>query len=251
MLHVHTGIEIYYLIEGSVEYHIENSIYKPKPGDILVMRPGEIHSSKPDCSQPYDRINLRFTPDLLKETLNARLLSPILDRPLGSANLYTAEELPVSFIRSCFDRMLSDSSADGVRRSVAYLLPILQEIYEVWLTKEHVASNESTSVPAQIISYINQNLANLQSPQQISDAFFMSPSQIYRIFRSYTGTSVWEYVRTKRLFTARELLQTGSNPHAAAEASGYQDYSTFYRAYRKHFGNNPQDDYQPDSSKSG
>lgn len=241
-MHAHTDIEIYFLIAGSVEYHIENSVYTPKPGDVMIMRPGEMHTSKPDCSQPYERINLRFPPELLKESLNARLLIPFFDRPLGKFNHYAAEDLPSDFIRHCFDRMFAESPSAGHTRTISYLLPVLQEIYDNWQAKDPVQKKTEDLIPAQIVSYINKNLTELQSPQQLSDAFFMSQSQIYRIFRNYTGRSVWDYVRTRRLFTARELLQTGVSPHKAASDSGYRDYSTFYRAYKKLFGHSPLDD---------
>ena len=243
-MHVHTDIEIYLLIEGNLEYHIENSIYKPLPGDVLIMRPGELHTSRPERSSPYERINLRFPPELLKENLNSRLLSPFFDRPLGELNHYSADTLPSGFIRDCFERMFSSDKKQDSMRSITYLLPILQEIYDVWQTKPHPQKKAEDILPAQIVSYINKNLTELRSPQQICEAFFMSQSQLYRIFRNYTGMSVWDYVRTRRMFTARELLQSGTSPHAAAAASGYHDYSTFYRAYMKQFGYGPQKDWQ-------
>lgn len=73
----------------------------------------------------------------------------------------------------------------------------------------------------------------------------MSRSQIYRVFREYTGTSVWDYVRSKRLFAVRELMQNGVRPAKAASEYGFQNYSSFYRAYKKQFDCSPQDDYKP------
>lgn len=242
-MHEHTNLEIYYLIQGTVEYHIENSTYHTQPGDIMIMRPGELHASSAEAGKTYERFNLRFSPELLKENLNSRLLLPFTNRPLGVFNHYQASEIPSAFIRSCFDRIFAQPDSDSEMRTMTYLLPILQEIYDVWLTRDVPRESRPVSLPAKIISYINQHLADLESPQQLSEALYMSQSQIYRVFREYTGTSVWDYVRTKRLIAVRDLMKDGALPGKAAAEYGFQNYSSFYRAYLKHFGHSPKEDY--------
>ena len=245
-MHMHTQMEVYYLIEGNVEYHVENHIYLPKAGDVMIMRPGELHTSQVEVEHggPYERYNLRFSSELLKETLNSRLLLPFLNRPTGVLNQYTSNEIPSDYIRTCFQRMFSQQDNDNGGRTISYLIPILQEIYDVWATREKPLENPHVSLASEIISYINQHLATLHSPKELTDVFYLSPSQIYRAFHEYTGTSVWNYVRTKRLITARELMQNGERPATAAIACGFEDYSTIYRAYRRQFGCSPQEDYQ-------
>lgn len=243
-LHLHTQMELYYLLEGNVEYLVENQVYYPKAGDVILLRPGELHSSKvsPHHTGAYVRYNLRFHPSLLTQSLNSRLLAPFLDRPGGVFNLYTAQELPSDFILSCFQRMFAPENRDSEARALAYLIPILQEIYDVWLTRDTPREMPQDSLPAQIVAYIHKNLATLRSPQELSEVFYLSQSQLYRAFREYTGTSLWNYVRTKRLITARERMQSGESPAQAAAETGFADYSTFFRAYKRQFGCNPQED---------
>ena len=40
----------------------------------------------------------------------------------------------------------------------------------------------------------------------------------------------------------QRLLAQGASPSAAGEQAGYQDYSTFSRAYKKQFGHGPSAD---------
>lgn len=248
-MHMHTQMEIYYLVAGNVEYHVENHVYLPKAGDVMIMRPGELHTSQAASEQtdPYERYNLRFSPELLKETLNSRLLIPFLNRPNGVCNHYTAREISSKYIRTCFQRMFAQKDEDNGARATAYLIPILQEIYDAWVKRETVQNavvgNPHDSLAAEMIAYINQHLATLRNPIELTNVFYLSQSQLYRAFREYTGTPVWDYVRTKRLITARELMQNGEKPTKAATACGFADYSTFYRAYKRQFGCMPQDDY--------
>ena len=63
-----------------------------------------------------------------------------------------------------------------------------------------------------------------------------------RRFRQETGYSVHGYLTEKRLLLAQQLLVRGCTPAEAAVQAGYQDYSTFSRAYKKQFGRSPSAD---------
>ena len=94
----------------------------------------------------------------------------------------------------------------------------------------------------QILAYVNEHLFEDISIQTIADAFYRSPSQVSRIFQQATGNSLWKYVTIKRLLSARALIQQGEPAAVAATACGFSEYSTFYRAYKSHFGHSPRDD---------
>jgi len=191
----------------------------------------------------------RVSASLLKETLNGKLLEPFHDRSKGKWNHYPAALLPQSFLHQCLTRMCNPENQDNEMKLLTYLLPVLQEIYHVWHRQSDLPGEQrELSVAMQIIAYINQHLYELKGLQQLEDAFFLSRSQINRIFRSFTGTSVWDYVQTKRLSAANELLLQGVQPGQAAQRCGYQEYATFFRAYKKHFGHSPQNDYKRQES---
>ena len=56
------------------------------------------------------------------------------------------------------------------------------------------------------------------------------------------GCGIWEYTLHKRIVTARARLLSGESPAAVFESSGFSDYSSFYRQYRKIVGNPPSAD---------
>ena len=63
-----------------------------------------------------------------------------------------------------------------------------------------------------------------------------------RIFRNAVGTTVFDYIAYKRIGIAQHLLQMGIPAKEAALQVGYNDYSTFYRAYKKITGHSPAQD---------
>ena len=105
------------------------------------------------------------------------------------------------------------------------------------------AADEPEAAPQQILQYVNLHLFEDISLSSVSRAFFLSPSQLNRVFRRATGSSVGEYIRVKQLLAARERILAGTSPAAASAACGFRDYSTFFRAYRERFGCAPSRDH--------
>jgi len=89
---------------------------------------------------------------------------------------------------------------------------------------------------------VNRHLFEDISLQEVADRFYRSRSQISRIFRRATGSSLWDYVTLKRLLAARAMIQRGEPAGAACMACGFADYSSFFRAYRSRFGHPPKED---------
>ncbi|GGY22704.1 helix-turn-helix transcriptional regulator [Paludibacterium paludis] len=68
----------------------------------------------------------------------------------------------------------------------------------------------------------------------------MSISTLQRHFRIYTGRTVYDYVRTRRLAEAKRLLEhEGVSVTEAALAAGYGNPANFATAFRREFGMAP------------
>ena len=59
------------------------------------------------------------------------------------------------------------------------------------------------------------------------------------IFVDESGVSVWQYVLHKRIDRACDLILDGMRVEKAALCCGFEDYSTFYRIFRKNYGITP------------
>ena len=53
------------------------------------------------------------------------------------------------------------------------------------------------------------------------------------------NTTVGNYISLKRVHLARQLMLEGLSAEEAAIETGYKDYSTFYRTYKKIMGYSP------------
>lgn len=122
-----------------------------------------------------------------------------------------------------------------------YLSILINEMYE--------CHEEALNIPAEqdsvadIITYINSNLTNDISLDDICKIFYISKSHLNRKFKRMTGSTVWEYITAKRLILAKKLLGQGEPPMTAYTKCGFNDYTSFYRAYKSRFCVSPKNDY--------
>lgn len=237
-IHAHETPEIYLFLSGRGEYLVEGSRYPLRPGDLLLMRPAETHKLLIEPDEPYLRLAVHFAADQFAALdPEGQLLRPFFDRPLGMHNHYPAAQYPgLAGILNGLD------PAPGAERLMilSRVLVLLAELSSLHST------DEKETVPGgpapELVSYVNRHLFEPLSLGSVSRRFALSTSQVSRLFKEATGTSLWDYVSMKRLLSARARILRGDSAQAACLACGFADYSAFYRAYKKRFGRAPRDD---------
>ena len=117
----------------------------------------------------------------------------------------------------------------------------LTEIHSVFGTQKDMVERPNT-FENQIIRYINNNLGHPLTLEALCERFYVSRAQFCRRFKKATGTSVGKYITIKRLLLAQQMILDGSKPSNIPSLCGFQDYSTFYRAYTKFFGHSPKEE---------
>lgn len=245
-MHAHDSCEILGFIRGRVRCVVEGRSYKLEPGCIVLTRPAEAHRVYVEPGEPYERIMVNFQSKTLRDAdPEGILMRPFLDRPLGTHNLYRPQEFSaasgLSFLREMAATPASTRSEQRLNLTVN-LLPLLNSLRVIFAVKQTQGNRwEKRDISQRMIDYINDHLHDELSLDGLSEQFFLSRSQISRIFKKATGSSVLDYITIKRLMRAREYILNGETAASACHLSGFDDYSTFYRAWRKRFGSTPSD----------
>ena len=237
-MHAHERTEVLYFISGDAQYLVEGNTYPLHPGDVLLMNPAEGHKLQILSPQPYERKVIHFSPSVLQcIDPNGLLLRPLADKPLGRRNLYSSEKFQT--IYENFDAKGSDAR---IRVHMLITLANVLETISSLVPSFAEEDDDADTLPHRILQYVNENLFDEISLASVSEKFYLSQSQLNRIFRDATGTTVGRYIRVKRLLAAREQILAGQPPAAAGAACGFHDYSTFFRAYRSKFRRSPSED---------
>lgn len=237
-MHTHEGYEIYCFLEGDADYFVEGTIYSLKPGDILLLKKAEAHSLLIKKLVPYERITVHFSEEHIHSEQREALSSFLDSRPLGKHNRYAAALFKNNNWQYYLEKIYSTKNH---RQRSVYLTVLLYELREAFpriCSDERVEKDPATD----IISYINEHLTENLSLEQLCCLFYMSKAQLNRRFKKATGSTVWEYIMTKRLLLAKEYLVKGEAPTAVCTKCGFNDYGSFYRAYKAKFGVSPKAD---------
>ena len=231
--HIHDRCEVFYFISGNAQYLVEGSVYPLEKGSLLIMRPGEAHCIRFLSAERYERYAVNFPISLFDGfDPERRLTRPFTDRPLGRNNLYFLPGLGDTFREMCYYK------GDDYGRTLL-MTARLANIAETARKQSSEKISAEPSLPEQAVRYVNDMLYENINVERLSDHFFLSTSQFSRIFRQATGASPWAYITAKRLIKARELLHEGMGAKKAAENCGFGDYSVFYKAYVKRYGESP------------
>ncbi len=238
-VHAHEMPEVYLFLSGHGRYLVEGTQYPLAPGDVLIMRQAETHKLLIEPDTPYRRLAVHFSPKLLEGIdPEGRLMRPFDHRALGQHNRYPKARFPK--LSEAF------SGIDPVpgQERFAILAGLLRLLSDLAAAFPALSGEEPDrgGAASQLVGYVNAHLFEPLSLNDLGRAFARSTSQLGRVFREATGTSLWDYVVMKRLLSARAMLQRGETAVRAAAACGFSDYSAFYRAYRKRFGHAPSAD---------
>lgn len=239
VMHSHDLYEIYLFLDGKTDYLVEGNKYRLRKGDIMLMRRGELHinSIRSDATYKRSYINFDIT-GLLGETNNLPLLDMFDKRPLGEFNHYKAKDFPDNHWQEYMHAICSTSAKE---EKLCYLLPLLSELAKCFPLLQTIPDSKEKNQVVDICKYINSDLARDLSLEHLSQRFYLSKTHLNRLFKTNVGTTAGQYIKLKRLYLAKELLQQGIHPSEVYSLCGFHDYTTFYRAFKNQFGHSPKE----------
>ncbi len=244
--HYHDFNKIIIFISGNINYTIEGKSYELQPYDILLVNAGEIHRPSILDSSVYERIIIYVSPQFL--------------------NTFSEEEYDLNY---CFKRAKQEHSnvmrIHSMEKSKLYQVcqelehsfsdqAFGKELYQKILFLEfmiqlnrmailnhinYLDSAKDNTKLVQILDYINEHLGEEISIDSLSARFYLSRYYLMHFFKEETGYTIGNYITEKRLLLAKNMVQNGCSITEACFQSGFKNYSTFSRAFKKAFNTIP------------
>lgn len=239
--HYHDFHKIIVFISGKVTYHIEGKAYHLKPRDILLVSQGAIHKPEIDPSVPYERYIFWIRDDLSCQELNT-CFQKANDRSFNLVRADSALQERLKDLLPEIEQTLQNKHfGDTVLRNALFtqFMIYINRIFLRTSSSPDKKTYSSDTQVEQLLKYINRNLSENLSIAQLANRFFFSKYHMMRKFKNETGYTIHNYITSKRLLMARSLISQGMPVMKAAQASGFHDYTTFVRAYKKQFGKAP------------
>lgn len=236
--HYHDFHKVIIFLSGKAAYHIEGKSYYLKPWDILLVNRHAIHKPEIDFSVPYERFVLWIRDDI-KSTELLRCFQKAIDRSYNLIRLDSDTQEKLKQLLYELEAALKDEKFDSDLLGSALFAQFMVYVNRIFLEKQYIYDAHSYSSDSQIeelLRYINHNLTEDLSIETLARKYYLSKYHMMRKFKEETGYTIHNYIISKRLLLARTKISEGTPILKAAQLSGFSDYTTFSRAYKKQFG---------------
>lgn len=239
--HYHDFHKVIIFLSGKAAYHIEGKSYYLKPWDILLVNRHAIHKPEIDFSVPYERFVLWIRDDLAQTDL-LRCFLKAIDRSFNLIRLDSGTQEKLKQLLYELEAALKDEKFGSDLLGTALFTQFMVYVNRIFLEKQYIYDTRSYSSDSQIeelLRYINHNLTEDLSIETLARKYYLSKYHMMRKFKEETGYTIHNYIVSKRLLLARTQIAEGTPVLKAAQLSGFSDYTTFSRAYKKQFGSAP------------
>jgi len=251
--HKHNFFELTFILKGSGQHILNESIIEYKEGDVFFLTPKDEHEFV--VATPTRFGILKFTEQLFLEKAN--LMSSIRWRKNLDSVIFYANIIPESIIAFDKDReqlfCLYGMIKNEIENTLVYGRNVLIELFGTLLIiisrnlksslkelpKRNVSEKEKID---SILTYVRQNILDKEriKIKAIADEFYMSPNYVSVFIKKHGGISIQQYViQTKLKMAERLLKQTNLNISEIAEKTGFVDSSHFNKIFKKYNGLNP------------
>ncbi len=245
--HYHSFYEIYYLLEGNVEYWIEGRTYSLQKGEILLINPMEFHRPViKDKNVPYERIVVWIDKEYLEGVSHETPLNSCFDFSGERSRIIKPSGVKRTEITALLSELVKEFySPEYASKVCAFgaLIRFVAELNRISLSvhNEGKATEVESSLVLGVLDYIGEHYNEELSLDLLASEFFISKYHLSHEFSKATGTGVYRYILLKRLIAAREFLLQGAPAGEVATLCGFKDYTSFFKAFKAEYGISPRE----------
>ena len=240
-VHHHDFYEVYYLLNGSVEYWVDGRIIRMAPGDILLINPQELHRPLlTEQTRVYERIVLWINQAFLEQI--SQDLCRCFDQSLPN------RICPADSERAALKRLVQDLVREYYGQEYGscwgaqgLFLQLMVRLNRLALRTEQTDRDEGqmSDLVRRALAYVHQYISTPLSLEGIAGELFVSKYHLAHAFSREVGVSLYRYIMLRRLLLARQLLLTGQSAGQVSISCGFSDYASFYRAFKAEYGISP------------
>ncbi len=243
--HWHPEIELTCVLEGEIEYHINDSVYHLHAGDGLFGNSNTLHAGFQVADKECFYVSITFHPRFLYGYESSRLQTKYVNFITENERWHSLKlQEEVGWHREALSKMKEiyalsgQQPADYELQVHILLMRIWQELYRYFcaLPKEEELPQKNIQRLREIIAYIQEHYNENISLDDIAGHINICKSECCRFFKKYMNMTIFEYLSFLRIQNSLSLLKRGESITRAAEMVGFSHpayYGQIFRRYMK------------------
>lgn len=241
----HPQYEIFLLLEGDVTMLINSQRYMIKNGALVLLTSRDLHISMNNAPRTYKRITVMFDPHAIRQfnTEHTNLLDCFSIAASRQRNILYLSAEQIQTVQALADQILTNGRSDRfgddiiVLTSLLSLLIFINRLYRSHLPK--IAPLPLTPIIREIVDYVDSHIDEELSVQSLCHHFSYSVAYISAQFSKQMGLPLKQFIITKKIALAKQLLAESLSVTQVYERCGFGDYSNFIRTFKKTVGVSP------------
>lgn len=246
-LHHHDFFEILYIKKGNFVFKVDEKIYNVTPGDIILVSPSTLHvliqnENNVEAERVVMNVTEKFLDNLSTEQTN---LKNVFIKAENNKNycIHLKNERKKK-LESYIDTVLRTQGSTKFGEDILYKIKLSQIFL---LLNDEYEDIENTSIISQnkivteCIEYIDNNISKQFSIDDIANHINVSSSTISHTFKSHTGISIYRFITKKRMILAKKMIKENVNLSEIYQQCGFNDYTSFFRSFKKEFNLTPKE----------
>ncbi len=233
--HIHEHIEIIYIVKGRLVYGTETFKQTLTDNTLIITPKRSFHYLTSDDGMNYER----FVIESCNKSLN-KLLSLKISNNHLFFNISGNDFLKARFFSFLYYNKLKEKITHTHYENI-----ILNLIDEILINISLIDSSPITiqkeiysQVFSNMIAYVKDNFSTV-TVKSLAQQFHFSENYVYTLFKQFIKLSPQQYITTIKLSHAHSLIERGEKMSVAACLCGYNNYSSFFRAYKKFLTTTP------------
>ena len=224
--HCHARFELIAVLEGDITVTLEGREYRLAEGQTTIIPPLSYHAITSNKEGAYRRVTVLFELAAIPSVLRARFLK-------GNESIAISSSLEAGELKKICEK---EDPSFYAPLADSLMIRLLYDNAEA--REAHSATGTDPFVQKAIL-YIDEHLREKISLDDLARHMSRSKSSFCHLFEEKMKISPKQYILQKKLAIADKLIGEGTAPSAAAMQVGYDNYSNFYRLYKRHFGVGP------------
>ncbi len=251
--HTHDYYQLYFVEQGIIGHYLEKTSGKLNSGDVFIIPPNTNHNIE-KLSEEIGFYSVSFTEKyFLSHGKGISFLTDFLyylkqQTPDRICPAISMDEDQCVIVRQLLQQLCQEFQEkrpgfqEILYHNLATVLSLVaRSYYQSVLNFEAVSYLTNQQKVMQAVEFVNLHYVEDISLESIVVGSQLSKANFCKLFSGLTGMTFNQYLHTRRIEKARELIYEGYKISQVGTLCGYKDFSTFFRNFKKITGISPTD----------
>ena len=226
LAHFHNAVELVFVLKGKTDVFINGEKYSLNEGDACISDSFDMHYYKMQEASEY--LIVVASRDYLAEFKS-------YTHNLSIENKFSVNKEVLDLVNAWRDTYKTENKLMRTAK-LLYLLSFIKVS-----NNTSGAQKKKSLFINEIFQYIHENYKSKITVEFLAEKFGYSRGYVSTMFSAYTGENFNSYINRLRVINAKAELEKGDGRKVLdiALENGFDSANTFYRAYKKQFGEPP------------